>query len=115
VLVVDDNRDSADTMRLLVQSMGYDAEAAYDGATALRLTLASPPDLLLLDIGLPGLSGLEVARRIEAEIVDPPKLIAVSGYGQEGDREETSKAGFYAHLSKPVDFDELADLLKRLL
>jgi CheY-like chemotaxis protein len=114
ILVVDDNRDSADTMCLLLQTLGYEARSVYNGNAALATVISGAPDVVLLDIGLPEMSGLEVAQRIRAELIDPPKLVAVSGYGQTNDREATFKAGFYAHLSKPVDMEELAHLLKRI-
>jgi CheY-like chemotaxis protein/two-component sensor histidine kinase len=114
ILVVDDNHDSADTLGMLVRSLGYEAEVVYDGDTALAAVIANVPDVVLLDLGLPTMDGYEVARRIEAEVVDPPELVAISGYGQDSDREATFRAGFHAHLSKPVSVDDLAGVLKRL-
>jgi CheY-like chemotaxis protein len=114
ILVVDDNHDSADTLGMLVRSLGYEAEVVYDGDTALAAVIANVPDVVLLDLGLPTINGYEVAKRIEAEVVDPPELVAISGYGQDSDREATFRAGFHAHLSKPVSVDDLAGVLKRL-
>ena len=70
---------------------------------------------MLLDIGLPDLSGHEVARRLRAEMINPPPLIAITGYGQASDRDTSLEAGFRAHLTKPVDVDRLTVLLERLL
>jgi len=115
VLVVDDNHDSANMMVLLVESLGYDTLVAYDGRAAIESVLTQAPDLVLLDIGLPGLSGLEVATRIGTEVLHPPKLVAISGYGQDSDREASLKAGFHSHLVKPVPFEQLSQMLKGLL
>lgn len=115
VLIVDDNHDAADTLGMLVEALGYEATVAYDGISGLDAVLAGSPEVVLLDLALPGLSGLEMAARIEFEIRNPPQLIAVSGYGQDSDREATFKAGFVAHITKPVDADQLSDLLKRSL
>lgn len=115
VLVVDDNRDSAQTMAALMETLGCHAIVRHDGQAALEAIKRLAPDLVLLDIGLPGMSGLDVARRARAEIEHPPPLIAVTGYGQERDRQLSFDAGFFAHLTKPVDVSQLEDLLKRLL
>ncbi|WP_239142699.1 response regulator [Variovorax sp. WS11] len=115
VLVVDDNRDSAQTMAALMETLGCHAIVRHDGQAGLEAIKRLAPDLVLLDIGLPGMSGLEVARRARAEIEHPPPLIAVTGYGQERDRQLSFDAGFFAHLTKPVDVSQLEDLLKRLL
>jgi PAS domain S-box-containing protein len=115
VLIVDDNVDAAETMSLLVENLGYAASTAFDGLAALSAIKNEQPDLVLMDIGLPGLSGLEVAQRIRREVADPPALIAVTGYGQASDRDTSFDAGFYAHLTKPVDVRQLETLLGRLL
>ena len=115
VLVVDDNRDSADTLAMLIEGLGYSCRVAYDGPSAFDAILAQAPDLVFLDIGLPGLSGIEVAQRIAAQVTSPPLLVAVTGYGQDEDREQTYRAGFQAHLTKPIDFNKIPALLKRML
>ncbi|GAA4343515.1 PAS domain-containing sensor histidine kinase [Variovorax defluvii] len=115
VLVVDDNQDAAQTMSALMDALGCRSAVRHDGITALAAIKQLAPDLVLLDIGLPGLSGLEVAERARAEIAHPPPLIAVSGYGQERDRQLSFEAGFFAHLTKPVDVEQLESLLTRLL
>lgn len=115
VLVVDDNVDAAETMALLLEALGYKSSIAHGGLAAIEAVKAHDPDIVLLDIGLPDLSGHEVARRLRAELINPPPLIAVTGYGQASDRETSLEAGFRAHLTKPVDVDKLAALLERLL
>jgi CheY-like chemotaxis protein len=112
---VDDNRDAAETMGLLLDAMGFSPSTAYDGPSAVESIKTDMPDVVLLDIGLPGLSGIDVARRVRNEMAHPPALIAVTGYGQESDRETTFQAGFHAHLTKPVDVDQLTVLLERVL
>lgn len=111
ILVVDDNLDAALTLQLLLQSMGYRTAVAHDGPSALQMAKDSEPDAMLLDIGLPGLSGLQVAERLRLEMPKPPLLFAVSGYGQESDREASLAAGFSEHLAKPLDIGKLAALL----
>ena len=115
VLVVDDNRDAAETMCLLVESLGYPTRTAFDGPSALEAILVEQPELVLMDIGFPGFSGVEVARRVRREVEQPPVLIAVTGFGQVSDRELSLEAGFYAHLTKPIDVSQLEGLLERLL
>jgi CheY-like chemotaxis protein len=114
VLVVDDNRDAADTMQMLLRTMGYDSTAVYDGIVALESVRADAPDAVFLDIGLPGLTGIEVAERIRAEIPHPPTLVAMTGYGQEKDHDASAAAGFIAHLTKPVDINVLDEVLKKV-
>ncbi|MDB5844139.1 MAG: sensor hybrid histidine kinase [Polaromonas sp.] len=115
VLVVDDNRDAAETMAMLLDALGYVPSMAHDGLAGVEAIKADAPDLVLLDIGLPGISGIEVARRVRAEMANPPPLVAITGYGQESDREASFQAGFHDHLTKPVDIDKLVALLDRLL
>ncbi|WP_042581225.1 PAS domain-containing hybrid sensor histidine kinase/response regulator [Variovorax paradoxus] len=115
VLVVDDNRDAAETMCLLVESLGYATRTAFDGPSALDAIKVEQPDIVLLDIGLPGFSGVEVARRAHREVAHPPTLVAVTGFGQASDRETSLAAGFYAHMTKPIDAHQLEGLLERLL
>jgi CheY-like chemotaxis protein len=117
VLVVDDNVDSAQSMSLLLELEGYRVECAYDGEEALQRAAAFRPDVVLLDLGLPRLSGYEVARRLRGEIeagATLPQevlLVAVSGYGRERDRRAAREAGFDLHLTKPADPDEVLRVL----
>jgi len=115
VLVVDDNVDAAETMALLLDALGYKSSVAHGGLSAIETVKAQDPDVVLLDIGLPDLSGYEVARRLRAEMINPPPLIAITGYGQASDRDTSLEAGFRAHLTKPVDVDKLTALLEQLL
>jgi len=112
ILVVDDNRDAADSLAELLRMVGHDVLLAHDGPQALEVATAHRPDTVLLDIGLPGMDGYEVARRLrERPDLSRTRLIALTGYGQANDRKATTEAGFEAHLVKPVDFGELERLL----
>ncbi len=114
ILIVDDNRDSAESLAILLQMLGHEVNLAYDGEMALRVAKQFSPDIVLLDIGLPRLSGLEAARRIRHELgLRDALLIAMTGYGQEEDKRRSREAGFNAHLVKPVDLSELKALLER--
>jgi CheY-like chemotaxis protein len=115
ILVVDDSRDSADSLRALLELLGAQVRVAYDGSAALDVVCAYRPEAVLLDIGMPGMDGYEVARRIR----DRPEsqhvtLIALTGWGQQKDRRDSEAAGFDHHLIKPVDIDALQGLLKAL-
>jgi signal transduction histidine kinase/ActR/RegA family two-component response regulator len=112
ILVVDDNRDSADTMAMLLELAGHDACVAYNGEEALAAADAHRPDVILLDIGLPGLSGHDVCRRIrEASWGADIMIVALTGWGQDDDRRLSAEAGFDAHLVKPVDQGTLIELM----
>jgi two-component system CheB/CheR fusion protein len=112
VLVVDDCRDHTDSLAILVQLWGHDARAAYDGPTALEAAAAYLPEVVLLDVGLPGMDGYEVARHLRRhDGLAGATLIAVSGYVQETDRQHSRDAGCAEHLAKPVDLDLLQELL----
>ena len=102
VLVVDDNVDAARTMAMLLELEGYQVECAFDGQQALDCVRDRPPDALLLDIGLPRLDGLEVARRLRAQSGEAARkrlLVAVSGYGRDPDRAQALQAGFDLHFT----------------
>lgn len=111
VLVVDDNADAAISLAMLLETMGYQVASACDGAQALKLAGEFRPDAALLDIGLPDIDGYELARQLRAQSARPPVLIALTGWGQEQDRERARLAGFDHHLVKPVDLDRLTRLL----
>ena len=114
VLVVDDNVDSAQSMSLLLGLEGYEVECAYDGEEALLRAGRLRPDVVLLDLGLPRLSGYEVARRLRGEPSGSSLLlVAVSGYGRERDRQAAREAGFDLHLTKPADPDEVLHVLSQ--
>lgn len=107
VLVVDDSRDTADMLAVLLNLWSYDARAAYDGPAALDTVADFRPDAALIDLAMPGMDGCELAGRLGTEVV----RIALTGYGDEAHRRLTAAAGFIAHLLKPVDPGELRDLL----
>jgi signal transduction histidine kinase/ActR/RegA family two-component response regulator len=112
ILVVDDNEDSARTLAKLLRQQGHDVSVAHDGPSAVESASALLPDVVLLDIGLPGLNGYDVARRIREDCRENhPFLVAITGYGQDSDRHRSREAGFDSHLIKPVDLDQLRRLL----
>jgi CheY-like chemotaxis protein len=108
VLVVEDNRDAADSLRLLLEVSGYEVTVAYSGPTGLEAATRELPDVVICDIGLPGLDGFGVARALRQNPgTRAARLIAVTGYGQPADRERALEAGFDEHLVKPVDPETL--------
>jgi signal transduction histidine kinase/DNA-binding response OmpR family regulator len=109
-VVVDDNVDAAETLADLLRMLGHDAQVAHDGPGGLAMARASKPDVILLDIGLPGMSGYEVARRLRADPGFTALLVAVSGYGREEDRHQSMEAGIEHHFVKPLDFRQLQRL-----
>jgi hypothetical protein len=116
VLVVDDCRDAADSLAMLLRAWGYEPVVAYDGPSALALASAGPPAAALLDLALPGMNGWETARRLrQLPGLGALPLIAVTGHGREGDVRRTYEAGFDRHVLKPYDPEELHQTLQRLL
>jgi PAS domain S-box-containing protein len=113
ILVVDDNQDAAEMLAEVLQTVGHEVRVAGDAVVALNLVRASfRPEVAVLDIGLPVMDGHSLAARLQAELgSDAPRFIAVSGYGQERDRERSTRAGFFAHLVKPVDIQQLLGLI----
>jgi CheY-like chemotaxis protein len=115
VLVVDDNCDSADSMRMLLQIWGHEARCAYGVDDALAAVQAFEPEVVLLDIGLPGMSGYELARQLRAlPQGQRATLVAVTGYSRAEDRARSAAAGFQHHLVKPVDPAALEALMRGL-
>ncbi len=113
--MVDDNIDTATGMVRLLKLLGNDVRVAHDGPAGVALGRAFRPDFVLLDIGLPGMNGYEVAASLKAEAsCKDAVVIAVSGYGQDDDRRRSRAAGFDHHLVKPVDFDQLTSLLRQV-
>jgi CheY-like chemotaxis protein len=113
VLIADDNRDSAETLADLLRMEGHAVTAVHDGPGSLAAFEDFRPDIVLLDIGMPGLDGYEVARRMRASrFSKDTRLIAITGWGQEHDRERAFSAGFDYHLTKPVDPRRLSELLQ---
>jgi len=112
ILVIDDNRDSADCLAMLLDALGHKTATVYDGERALATVDSFSPDVILLDIGLPGMSGYEICRQLRNRPGGEDLVIlAQTGWGQDEDRRRTKEAGFDHHLVKPVD---PADLLARL-
>ncbi len=112
ILVVDDNLDSAESMSLLLEISGHDVRTAHDGVAAVETASSFRPEIVLLDIGLPKLNGYEAARKIRSEDWGKSMyLMALTGWGQDKDRERSKEAGFDCHLVKPID---PVELMKRL-
>ena len=116
ILVVDDNADAAETLAALLQSAGYEVRTASDGVAALAAIESLPPELAVLDIGLPGMDGYELANRIRLNRPAADlKLIALTGYGRETDSDQALKSGFDVHLTKPAPAGRLLEEVARLL
>ncbi|HEX6086495.1 MAG TPA: ATP-binding protein [Thermoanaerobaculia bacterium] len=111
ILVIEDNGDIRDLLRLKLRQLGHKVEAAEDGTKGLEKLLASPPEVALVDIGLPGMNGYEIARRTREQLGDRVYLVALTGYGQVEDKEKALAAGFDVHLTKPADFVDLQNVL----
>jgi len=111
VLVVEDNADARGSLRMLLEAMGHDVYDSADGAAAIADAARLEPDVALIDIGLPGLDGYEVARRIRAA-GGTARLVALSGYARDEDKRRAFQAGFDEHLTKPALPDELDRVLK---
>jgi CheY-like chemotaxis protein len=112
ILVVDDSADAADSLAEVLAMQGHDARVAYGGEEAIALASGSAFDVALVDIGMPSVNGLEVARRIaESPNGADTLLVAVTGWGAKADRERSKAAGFAYHLTKPLDYDTLGALL----
>jgi CheY-like chemotaxis protein len=115
ILIVDDNYDAANSLGMLLRMLGNEIQTAHDGLEAVRAVAAFHPDVVLMDIGLPKLNGYEAARQIRVEAGgEGPRLIALTGWGQEEDRRRSLEAGFDHHMTKPIDFDKLQELLAEL-
>jgi two-component system CheB/CheR fusion protein len=112
ILVVDDNQDSAASMTLLLELQGHEVCLAHTGPAALDLAAERKPDVILLDIGMPGMNGYEVARQLRQQpAFAATLLVAITGYGRASDVEQTQAAGFDHHLVKPIDYEKLQALL----
>jgi PAS domain S-box-containing protein len=112
VLVMDDNVDAAETLAMLMQELGHDVRTAHDGPTGLEAAYDYRPSVVLLDIGLPGLDGYEVAKRMRQQpVLQSVVLVAMTGYGKESDRKRAQEAGFDHHLVKPAKLEQLRQIL----
>ncbi len=115
VLVVDDNKDAASSVAMMLKIMGNEVRTAHDGLEGVETAAAFLPDLVLLDIGMPKLNGYDACRRIREQPWGKNMvLVALTGWGQEHDRSRSSEAGFNVHLVKPVGHDDLRKLLASL-
>ena len=112
ILVVEDNLDSALSLKMLLEVLGHAVDVVHDGEGAIEAAAARRPDVILMDIGLPGVSGYDAARRIRSDSKGGPILIiALTGWGQEQDRQRSADAGIDHHLVKPLDLDKLRQIL----
>ncbi len=116
ILVVEDGQDAADLLRELLESEGYQVSLARDGVSALQVVAAEQPELCIMDIGLPGMDGYELARRIRRmNLPRGIRLIAATGWGSDADRELSREAGFDAHMVKPIVYSELLHQIDTVL
>ncbi|HEU5181711.1 MAG TPA: ATP-binding protein, partial [Candidatus Polarisedimenticolia bacterium] len=112
ILIVDDNKDAADSLGMLMRMLGHEVHTAHDGLEAVGAAATFQPEVVLLDIGLPKLSGYEAAGRIrEQKGLTGVRLVALTGWGQSEDRRRSQEAGFDFHLTKPVEIDLLQEIL----
>jgi CheY-like chemotaxis protein len=115
VLVVDDNRDGAESLAEMLNLFGHEVKTAHDGIEALEIAERFRPEIILMDVGMPRLNGLEATRRIrEQDWGRETTIIALTGWGQDGDKERSRASGCNGHLVKPVELAELETLLKEL-
>ena len=115
LLVVDDNQDAAESFTILLRAQGHDARAAFSGPAALEMIKDFAPEIVFLDIGMPGMDGYEVARRLRQQTAAPKMtLVAVTGWGQQEDRRRSAESGFDHHLVKPLDPHALESLIESI-
>jgi CheY-like chemotaxis protein len=115
ILVVDDNTDVTETMTMLLETVGHHTAFAHDGAQALAAAETYRPQVVILDIGLPDMNGYEVARQLRARSGGSALfLIAATGWGQDADRARARDAGFDLHMTKPIDFSKLQEVIATL-
>jgi CheY-like chemotaxis protein len=114
VMIVDDNADAADSLAMLLETVGYDARAWTEPQQALVDAPGFAPDVCILDIGMPVLDGYALVGRLRSALAPAPvRMLAISGYGQERDRARSREAGFDAHLTKPVALEALLEAIER--
>ncbi len=111
ILAVDDNVDAATSLAMFFRILGHQVLLAHDGQEAVEIALQYRPEVVLLDIGLPRLNGYEVCRALRQQGLTSELIVAITGYGQESDRQLTAEAGFDLHLVKPVSLPGLQELL----
>jgi CheY-like chemotaxis protein len=113
VIVADDNADAATSLTMLLELLGYEVQAVHDGLQAVEATRVFAPDLIFMDIGMPRLDGFEATRRIRAlDLMRQPVVVALTGWGQEDDRERSRAAGIDHHLVKPIELDAIRALIE---
>jgi DNA-binding response OmpR family regulator len=112
ILIVDDNRDAADSLQLLLETMGYEAQVAYDGHAALRLAETTDFSVVLLDLAMPKMDGFELAARMRTSLANCPPIIAVTGWADFRTQIRARAAGCVCRLVKPVEIDELQRCLR---
>lgn len=111
ILTVDDNEDSALSLCGLLVRRGHDAQVAHDGLAALAVAQQFAPDAFLLDLGLPGIDGFQLAADLRRDGFERALFVAISGYAQPADRAHSRRAGFHHHLTKPVEMDRILEVL----
>ena len=113
ILIAEDNRDAADSLKALLEALGYRTQVAYDGESAVRTAADWRPDAIIMDVGLPGISGYDATRQIRAQEGAGARvlIIALTGWGQETDRQQSAAAGIDHHLVKPLDLAVLRRIL----
>ena len=115
ILVVDDNIDAADMLTMLLQFLGHDVKTVYNGLDALEVATTYQPELVLLDIGLPGMNGYEVAQEFcSKDPINKPILVALTGWGTSDDKQRAQNAGFDYHFTKPIEITKIEQLLNKI-
>ena len=114
VVLVEDNEDSAEMMTAWLEHLGHAVKVAHTGTEGVALILDARPDVVLCDVGLPEMDGIEVCKRVVSSLTEPPVMVALTGWGMESDRKRTGDAGFRHHLVKPVELEKLRDLLAQV-
>lgn len=113
ILVVDDNHDAAWLLAEALRMLGHDVRTSHDGLSALELAREWTPQIAFLDLGLPGIDGFDLCRRLREVLPDRPHVVAVTGYGQANDRERAQEAGFDAHFVKPVSLRQVQTAIEQ--
>jgi DNA-binding response OmpR family regulator len=114
VAIIDDNRDAADILGILISEQAGEVRVAYDGASGLHVAQEFKPEVVLLDIGLPDMDGYEACRRLRAIFGRDISIVALTGWGQDRDKQRAFNAGFDAHLTKPADPQQLSETIRTL-
>ncbi|HEY6894446.1 MAG TPA: response regulator, partial [Rhodanobacteraceae bacterium] len=113
IVIVEDNTDVRELLRLKLRRLGHEVSGVSDGRDGVAEIVESKPDMALIDIGLPGIDGYQVARQVRSHMGDRVVLVAVSGFGQPEDKRKALEAGFDEHLTKPADVNDIENILAR--